>query len=145
MDMAHAGRWVAAVLLAACLLAACASPSPSPYPGEPAGPSTSNDPALAAAAEAIEPILRTSFPDSYVGLVLDHGHRTLIVYRRPNPALDAVARRHATAVQVVIRDAKYSLRQMQDLAERVMNDAGYWRGRRIVINGAGRTGPASTL
>lgn len=141
----HKTPRTAVALSAVCMLAACAGPATSPQGSPETGASPpvstiSNDPALTAAADNVEPLLRTSFADSFAGLVLDHTDHTLIIYRRPVPDLDAAVRQRALAVRVVFRDARYSLRQMQDLATRVMNDAAYWRDRGVTVNGAG---PAS--
>jgi hypothetical protein len=124
----------AATLFVIFALAGCAGPAAAPYESPPAA---ANDPALSAAADEVEPFLRASFADSFAGLVLDHADRTMIVYRRPDPGLDSAARQRAPGVRVEFRDAKYSLRQMQDLAAKIMGDAGSWRAQGIGVNGAG--------
>jgi hypothetical protein len=136
----------AVTLFALSVLAACAGPPASPRgspgaPPPPPPPSTvSHDPTLTAAADAVEPFLRTSFGNSFAGLVVDPAGHTLIVYRRPDPDLDGAVRQRVPATRVVFRDAKHSLREMQELAARVMDDADHWKDRGVGVNGAG---PAS--
>lgn len=132
----------AVTLAALCALGACAGqPAAPPREPQPAPPPVSSpvsaDPALTAAADAVEPFLRTSFADSFAGLVLDHAGHALIVYRRPDPGLDSAVRERVSAVRVVFRDAKYSMRLLQDLSARVIDDTGYWRDRGVTVNGAG--------
>jgi hypothetical protein len=126
----------ASALSAACMLAACAGPAATPQEPAPAS-TTANDPVLSAAADDLEPYLRASFADSFAGVILDHTDRKLIVYRRPDPGFDAAARRQAGSARMEIRDANYSLRQMQDLATKVTDDTAYWQSQGIAVNGAG--------
>jgi hypothetical protein len=141
VNLVHTTLRTVSVFLTMCLVAGCASqgssPGDTPETAERSTSSAPPDPALTAAAQTVEPALSTSFSDAYAGLVLNHENSTLIVYRRPDPRLDAFVKQKVTGVRVVFRDASYSLRQMQDLAARVMNDADYWRSRGTVVNGAG--------
>jgi hypothetical protein len=127
----------AVTIAALCLLGGCAGQPAAPQEPPPASSPVSADPALTAAAGTVEPFLRASFGDSFAGLVLDHPGRTLIVYRLPDPDLDAAVRERVTTVRVVLRDAKQSLRQLEELAARVIDDTDYWRDHGVTVNGAG--------
>jgi hypothetical protein len=96
-----------------------------------------NEPAVTAAGDRLEPILRLQFADSYAGLVLEHETRTVIVYRKPDGALDERARAEAKDVNVVLRNARMSLVEMQLLSDRVVADLVYWGRRGIVIGSVG--------
>jgi hypothetical protein len=105
---------------------------------EPTARPSDNDPALLRAADVLEPLLKRSFPAGFSGLAIDNARHQVIIYRRPDPALDAAVRAHAPArVRVVIRDAKFSLREMDRLANQIMADSGYWRDRGVSIQSAG--------
>lgn len=117
-------------------------PSGSPVPHESPAPSappvpSSNDPAVTAAADVLNPLLLRDFAASFAGLVLDHDQRIVIVYRKPDAALDARVREKVKGVTVELRDARMSQREMADLRDRVMADSGYWGERGVSVNGAG--------
>jgi hypothetical protein len=132
---------VAAVVVLVGVLVGCGDEATggSPLPGVPYGsPAPSgNDPAVTAAAERLDPLLRQEFAASYAGLVLNHDAHTVVVYRRPDAALDARARSEVTDVTVELRDARMSLREMQDLRDRVMADTAYWSQQGVTISSAG--------
>jgi hypothetical protein len=98
--------------------------------------STPDDPALVAAADVIKPILEGSYATTYAGLTLDHGQHEMIIYRRPDSHLDAEVRAKIPDVNVILRDAKYSMTQMAKFVDEVLDDADYWRGQGIHVNGA---------
>jgi hypothetical protein len=91
---------------------------------------------LESAAAVVTPDLERSYPETFAGVTLDHANRIMIVYRRPDPALDAHVRAVSSGVHVVFRDARYSLAQMRSVVDRVAGDTAYWRGRGIGITGA---------
>lgn len=107
-----------------------------PY-GSPASSGQQNDPAVSAAADRLDPLLRRAFAASYAGLVLNHDDHTVVVYRKPDAALDASVRNEVTDVSVELRDARLSLQEMEDLRDRVMADRAYWSQRGISISSAG--------
>lgn len=105
--------------------------------GDRAAPrSAAEDPELVGAAQTVEADLRQSFEDTFAGLQLDHAESRLIVYRRPDPRLDARVRDLAPSVTVDLRDAAYSLADMRRTVDRIVADAGYWAARGITITGA---------
>jgi hypothetical protein len=55
--------------------------------------------------------------------VLNQDAHTVVVYRKPDAALDARVRSEVTDVTVELRDARMNLREMQDLMARVLADA----------------------
>ncbi len=134
--------FVAVVLLGAVLVgcgdeALGGTPLPGVPYGSPAPSGQQNDPAVTAAADRLDPLLRRDFAASYAGLVLNHDERTVVVYRRPDAALDARARSEVTDVTVELRDARMSLREMQDLMARVLADTGYWSRQGATISSVG--------
>ena len=83
------------------------------------------------AANTVEPQLRSFWSRSYAGLEVDDDR--LVVYRTPNPALDAFVRERAAGVEVEFRDSPYSLDQLQELTERVTGDGHYWSTRQFAL------------
>ena len=126
---------VTALIAAALALAGCGS---SPAAGGPvSAPATPmNDPNLLHAADTVQPVLEKSFADYYAGLALDHSRHVMIVYRRPDPALDAAVKSRAGGVAVDFRDAKYSLAEMQAVVRRVMADRAYWARHGVSVQTA---------
>ena len=82
-------------------------------------------------------MLLRDFAGSFAGLVLDHDKRVVIVYRKPDAALDARVREKVKDVTVQLRDARMSQREMADLRDRVIDDIGYWGEHGVRVNGAG--------
>ncbi|QMU69238.1 hypothetical protein [Streptacidiphilus sp. P02-A3a] len=94
---------------------------------------------LDATAQRLAPYLERHFGTSYASVLVDDPHDQLVVYRLPNPKLDAAALALAGRTRLAFVVARYSyLRQAQVLA-RIAHDLGYWRGHGIVINSRGTT------
>jgi hypothetical protein len=111
-------KWTVVCLLAVLALAGCGSRESAE---------------MSAAVKAIDPQLRSFYDHSYAGLeVVDD---KLIVYRKPNAAVDALVRDLAddADVDVELRDAPYALEQLQPLAERVDRDRHHWRTRNFPV------------
>ncbi|MFG1626900.1 hypothetical protein [Kribbella sp. NPDC049227] len=130
---------VVAAVVGAGVVAGCGDEAAGGLPAIPyASPVPSgNDPAVMAAAEVLNPLLLQDFAASFAGLVLDHDKRVVIVYRKPDAALDARVREKVKGVTVELRDARMSQREMADLRDRVIGDIGYWGERGVAVNGAG--------
>jgi hypothetical protein len=92
---------------------------------------------VTAAADRLDPLLRQDFAASYAGLVLDHDAHAVVVYRKPDTALDARVHSDVTDVTVELRDARMSLQEMEDLRDRVMADSAYWSQQGIKISSVG--------
>lgn len=129
--------FLAAIPLLFLLAAGCGT---TPTPGSAASPSPrprptlSNDPEVLRAAQVLHPILEDErFADSFAGIVNEHQAHRLVIYRLPDPGLDAAVREANPGATVVLRPAKYSLREMKRIRDRVMNDAAYWQKRGIEI------------
>jgi hypothetical protein len=86
---------------------------------------------VSAAVDAVDPKLRSFYSHSYAGLDVK-GDR-LIIYRKPDAALDAFVREQIDDVDVEFRDAPYSLDELEQLTERVRNDWHYWATRRFPL------------
>src|SRR6476660_1633002 len=99
-------------------------------------PAPENDPVLLAAARTLDPLLRSSFPDSYAGLELDQPAHRVIVHRVPDPALDAAVAQRDPGGVVELRDANYPLPVLMRLVDQVIADSGYWAQRGVRITGA---------
>lgn len=116
--------------LASLGLSGCAEPRPAaPTPNH----SVANDPVLASAAAAVQEDAEQRFADTFAGVTLDHSNRTMIVYRRPDPALEARVRSLAGDVRVTFRDARYSLAQLRAVVDRVAADTDYWRQNGVEV------------
>ena len=143
MRIRHCGTALAGALLLA--LAACAADADRTVaPPEAAGPGPqhpesgpTNDPALLAAADTVEALGRDSFAECYAGIVLDHGQRIMTVYQKSGCGLEGAVRRRVSEIGLVFRNAEMSRTEMLALAQRIMDDAGYWAARGITVNGAG--------
>ncbi len=109
-------KWTIVCLLAVLALAGCGS-------GESAE--------MSAAVQAIDPQLRSSYDHSYAGLEVEGD--LLIIYRKPDAAVDALVRDLAGDVDVELRDAPYALEQLQPLAERVDRDRHHWSTRNFPV------------
>ncbi|KOV84939.1 hypothetical protein [Nocardia sp. NRRL S-836] len=73
-----------------------------------------NDPAVLAAADKVVPVLEQRFADFYAGVRVRDEVPDLVVYRKPNPHLDAEVTRLAPGARIEFRDARYYLAQMKD-------------------------------
>jgi hypothetical protein len=108
-------RWTLACLLLVLALGGCSGDSAE----------------LSAAANTIEPKLRSFWSQSYAGLEV--GDDQLVVYRKPEAALDAFVRDRIGDVDVEFRDAPYALAELEPLVERVRADTQYWSGRQVTL------------
>jgi hypothetical protein len=133
--MAHRAA-VAALLIAAVLTVVSCGRNTTELGGPPATGATA-DPALTAAAAAVQPLLQSSFTGTFAGLELRHDVPMMVVYRKPDPRLDQEITKAASGVRVEFRDAKYTLAEMTAAGSRVMDDRDYWKGRGTTISGAG--------
>jgi hypothetical protein len=86
---------------------------------------------LSAAANTVQMPLRSLWSESYAGLEINDDQ--LVVYRKPDPALDAFVRERVKDVEVDFRDAPHSLDELELLTERVRVDWHYWSTRECAI------------
>jgi hypothetical protein len=98
-------------LSAACRIEAGGGPAP----GQPSDPSPVNDPALLAAADRVRPMLQTTFSATFAGLQLDQPSHTMVIYRKPDPRLEAAVASEHLGVNIAYRDARFSLVEMNAL------------------------------
>ena len=104
-------------------------------PGSPYGQGGGLD----ATAQRLTPYLERHFGTAYASVLVDDPHNQLVVYRLPDPKLDAAALALAGRTRLAFVTARFSfLRQLQVLA-RIAHDLGYWRSHGIVINSRGTT------
>lgn len=96
-----------------------------------------NDPVLTKAADALQPLLEREFASTYAGLEIRRDAPVLVVHRKPDPRLDAEARKAAPDAPIEFRDARYTWVEMGEYVKRVMDDTEYWQGRGIRIVSAG--------
>lgn len=126
-----------AVLLAAALLILISCGRNTTELGTPPTSTVREDPALTAAANTVQPVLETTFAATFAGLELRHDVPVMVVYRKPDPRLDAEMARLAPGVRAEFRDAKYTLTEMKAAGTRVMDDLEYWKGRGAHVNAVG--------
>jgi hypothetical protein len=110
------GKWTTLCLLVVMALGGCGS-------GDSAR--------VSAAVDAVDPKLRSFYSHSYAGLDVEDDR--LVVYRKPDAALDAVVREQVDDVDVEFRGAPYSLDELEPPTERVRSDWHYWATRQFPI------------
>src|SRR5262249_8781572 len=126
---------VALAMLPAVVLAACTSGINREQSSDP--PSVS----LSLVAVDLRDWLEITYPDSFAGLAIDHARNSLTVYRKTGSSLDDGVRARVGGVNLEFRDARFSAREMRELAERIMSDREFWRRRDADIQ---VVGPAVT-
>jgi hypothetical protein len=94
---------------------------------------------LDATAQRLAPYLQRHFGAAYAAVLIDDPHDQLVIYRLPDPRLDAVARAMAGRTRVAFVTARYSFQRQLQVLARIAHDLGYWRGRGVVINSRGTT------
>ncbi|MBC3841610.1 hypothetical protein GXW82_19100 [Streptacidiphilus sp. 4-A2] len=72
-------------------------------------------------------------------MLVDDPHNQLVIYRLPNPKLDAAACALAGRTRLAFVTAHYSVQRQQQVLARIGRDLGYWRSHGIVINSRGTT------
>lgn len=126
-----------AALLAAVVLVVASCGRNAIGPGDPPTTGAVEDPALTSAAAVVQPLLQSSFPDTFAGLELRHDVPGMVIYRKPDPRLDAEVARVAPGARVEFRDARYALVEMRAAGERVMDDREHWRSRGVTVSAVG--------
>ncbi|WP_433273132.1 hypothetical protein ACQPZF_18225 [Actinosynnema sp. CS-041913] len=129
------------VLLAAFAVGGCATSEVGKDVGRPSStqktlptPDTpTNDPVLEEAASSLGPLLESGFPDTYSGLRLDQDKGVVVVYRRPDPALDEAARAAARGAGLELVDAKHSLKRLREVIDRINADVEYWKTKGVQL------------
>lgn len=97
-----------------------------------------NDQGLSSAANIVVPRLESAFAGSYAGLRVHEDVPMLVVYRKPDPRLDAEIRAAVPNVRIEFRDARYTQVEMKEYVKRVMDDdAEHWKSRGVQVVMAG--------
>ena len=109
------------------------SPSPS-VPQQPVG-----EVSLDGTAQRLAPYLEAHFAAYFAYVLVDDPHGQLVVFRLPDPHLDATVCAMAGRTRVVFVNARYSYLRQHQLLARIGADRGYWRKHGIVINSMGST------
>lgn len=130
--MAHRAAAIALLIAAVFAMASCGRNTTEL--GGPPTTSATVDPALTVAAAGVQPLLQSSFASSFAGLELRHDVPMMVVYRKPDPRLDAEVATAAPGVRTEFRDAKYTLVEMKAAGVRVMDDREYWKGRGMTVS-----------
>jgi len=96
---------------------------------------------------ALEDHLRASYPNTFSGAVIEqHGSKfQVIIYRLPDPALDADVHARMAGYDVGFEDSSYSYSSLSGVARRINADKAYWKDRRIAIGSALVAGDGSTV
>lgn len=126
-------KWLHRLLpaVAVAVLAGCAA---DPSGGE-AGAAGPDDPSLHTVADELDAHLRDRYQESYAGIVVDDERGVLIIHRIPDRELEERVHAMRGGVKVELRDAAYSLADMESVASDIMADLDYWRDAGIDING----------
>lgn len=123
-----------AVALGGCARAEPGTPPPAPPTTTSAAPDVrDDDPALQAAARALEPMLRSEFRGAYSGLEVSAAEGAVVVHRVPDEALDDAARAAAPDVRLKFVDAAYPLSKMEEVVERLNADADHWKAQGVQL------------
>ena len=130
-------RRVVVLMLLLMSLASCGNNRRVEAPLLPVATTPMNDPALSNAAHAVQPLLEVRFKSSYAGLEIRNDVPMMVIYRKPDPELDAEVRKAAPDVRIEFRDARYTRTEMAEHVQRVMDDTEYWKGRGAEIVLAG--------
>jgi len=96
-------------------------------------PQPSNQEALGALAERIRPLVEEPYAEVFGYLSMEHATNRIVVYRKPSAELDALILDRFRADCVELRDVAYSAVETKALADRIADDAPYWRGKGIEI------------
>jgi len=125
------------VTLTACLVSACTAHHPqAARPAPPTATSSVEETPAAsvtATADVLEPVLRQRFADSYAGLELDHAKHTVIVWRLPNPDLDAEVRALAPGAKIAFTEARLPIARRSTLAAQITTDQALWAERGVDV------------
>ena len=118
-------------------------PSGPPAPGGSGGSAATGTQGrgegLDATAQRLAPYLQRRFGAEFAAVLVDDPHGQLVVYRLPDPRLDAAARALAGRTRLAFVAARYSFLQQDLVLARITRDLPYWRGRGIVVNSRGTT------
>lgn len=86
-------------------------------------------------AGRVEQWAHERFPDLYAGLATFD--TKLLVFRKPSAEFDTELGRLELSTPVELRDAPYSNRELEVLANRVVGDIGYWQTQGVEIMSVG--------
>jgi len=111
-------------------------PSPRPNPTSTLDEIYQISSSLSELADRVRPVAQR-FPDVYSGLAIEAECDRLVVYRVPSADFDAAVRAALPGEPILIRDAKYSERELEALAHRISDDFAYWRARGIEVVSVG--------
>ena len=111
-------------------------PSPRPNPTSTLDEIYQVSSSLSELADRVRPVAQR-FPDVYSGLAIEAECDRLVVYRVPSADFDAAVRAALPGEPVLIRDAKFSERELEALAQRISDDFDHWRARGIEVTSVG--------
>lgn len=98
---------------------------------------TPNDPELSAAADLLRPRLRTDFPDTYSGMILDHAGGIINIYQLDDRELQEVARRMAPGVTIRFHRGQYPELVLEQLSNEIAVDLSDWAKKGVEIHTVG--------
>lgn len=88
-------------------------------------------------AQRVRAFCVDKFSNHFTSVVIGDDQRSLVVYRRPGSDLDEQVRTRFPDTPIGFRDAKQSLRQLEQVQKQVMADIGHWRSQGIEITMVG--------
>jgi hypothetical protein len=89
--------------------------------------------ALRSTAERVERVARTRYPAFYGGVAIDEECQAVILYRRPNPAMDAELSSAARGSQLILREARFARGDLDRLSVRIRADTAALRDEGVDV------------
>jgi hypothetical protein len=87
--------------------------------------------------QRLAPYLQRHFSATYASVLVDSPNNQLVIFRLPDPRLDAAARAMAGRVHLSFVNARYSYARQHELINRILADEGYWRRHGVSITSVG--------
>ncbi|MEZ0095682.1 hypothetical protein [Streptacidiphilus sp. EB129] len=108
------------------------SPAPSDLHGAqpPAGGPAQLDPVV----QRLAPYLEHHFGNTYASVLVDSPNNQLVVFRLPDPRLDAAARTIAGRVRLTFVTSRYSYLRQHQIISRIEADRSYWRQHGVTVS-----------
>src|SRR6266567_1711002 len=121
------------LLLTACGGVANGEPSVQPSMASVSQNGPLSDTKLDSVALSLDKYCDSSFPDLYSGVAVRQANHSLLVYRRPAPGFDAIVSQRFSGTRISFSDARFSRKDLRQLAGQILTDEPSWRRRGVDI------------